>query len=170
MSSFLILSQEPGTAKDIQAFATKMEAKFTLFDKCDVKGKNVSPVYAFLKEMSGKVNLLHVQCFRYIYVTMSLNSIRKLSIWVYFMTLISRHSIRFTVDHDLKIFLKINHAWQYICHLAWSIFSLLLRWPCNNFRSRCGISRSFLWLRMELMLHSILTTLRHCPYPKRSRN
>ena len=80
MSSFLILSQEPGTAKDIQAFATKMEAKFTLFDKCDVKGKNVSPVYAFLKEMSGKVNLLHVQCFRYnIYFTLFQNSIRKLS-------------------------------------------------------------------------------------------
>ena len=47
--------QEPGTAKQIESFAAAKQAKFTLFEKCDVKGKNVSPVYAFLKDMSGKV-------------------------------------------------------------------------------------------------------------------
>jgi len=46
--------EEPGSPQDIQAFAAQKAAKFTIFDKCDVKGKNVSPVYAFLKEMSGK--------------------------------------------------------------------------------------------------------------------
>lgn len=49
------LFQEPGTPKDIQLFAQEMGAKFTMFDKCDVKGKSVSPVYAFLKDMTGKV-------------------------------------------------------------------------------------------------------------------
>ena len=47
--------QEPGSPKEIEKFAAAKQAKFTLFEKCDVKGKNVSPVYAFLKEMSGKV-------------------------------------------------------------------------------------------------------------------
>jgi len=46
--------QEPGTPEDIQAFAAQKAATFTMFEKCDVKGKNVSPVFAFLKEMSGK--------------------------------------------------------------------------------------------------------------------
>ncbi|KAL5263357.1 hypothetical protein ACHWQZ_G008653 [Mnemiopsis leidyi] len=45
---------EPGSPKEIEKFAAAKQAKFTLFEKCDVKGKNVSPVYAFLKEMSGK--------------------------------------------------------------------------------------------------------------------
>ncbi|KAL5263355.1 hypothetical protein ACHWQZ_G008651 [Mnemiopsis leidyi] len=46
--------EEPGSSKEIETFAAAKQATFTLFEKCDVKGENISPVYAFLKEISGK--------------------------------------------------------------------------------------------------------------------
>ena len=50
------LTQEPGSCEDIQRFAKEKKANFTMFDKCDVKGDNISPVFAFLSQMSGKVS------------------------------------------------------------------------------------------------------------------
>jgi len=47
--------QEPGSCEEISAFAAQKGANFALFDKCAVKGDHVSPVYAFLTQMTGKI-------------------------------------------------------------------------------------------------------------------
>ena len=47
--------QEPGTPQEIETFAAGKQANFTLFEKGDVKGENIIPVYAFLKMMTGEV-------------------------------------------------------------------------------------------------------------------
>jgi len=46
-------SQEPGSAKEIRAFADKFNVKFDMFEKCDVNGSNSHPVWVYLKEKQG---------------------------------------------------------------------------------------------------------------------
>ncbi len=44
------LGQEPGTSEEIQKFcSTKYNVTFPLFEKINVNGKNISPLYQFLK-------------------------------------------------------------------------------------------------------------------------
>ncbi|XBJ03800.1 hypothetical protein VPH35_022863 [Triticum aestivum] len=46
--------QEPGTNDEIVQFAcTRFKAEYPIFDKVDVNGNNVSPLYKFLKSSKG---------------------------------------------------------------------------------------------------------------------
>lgn len=46
--------QEPGTNEEIQeTVCTRFKAEFPIFDKIDVNGKNVAPLYKFLKSEKG---------------------------------------------------------------------------------------------------------------------
>ncbi|CAI9117282.1 OLC1v1018641C1 [Oldenlandia corymbosa var. corymbosa] len=46
--------QEPGTNEEIQETAcTRFKAEFPIFEKIDVNGKNVDPLYKFLKSQKG---------------------------------------------------------------------------------------------------------------------
>ncbi|KAK1684596.1 hypothetical protein QYE76_045444 [Lolium multiflorum] len=46
--------QEPGTNEEIVQFAcTRFKAEYPIFDKVDVNGKEVSPLYKFLKSSKG---------------------------------------------------------------------------------------------------------------------
>ena len=48
-------SQESGTNEEIKTFCdTKYNVSFTLFDKVEVKGDNVSPLFKFLEDQSGR--------------------------------------------------------------------------------------------------------------------
>ncbi|EPS69115.1 glutathione peroxidase, partial [Genlisea aurea] len=47
-------SQEPGTNEQIQQFAcTRFKAEYPIFDKIDVNGSNVAPIYKYLKSAKG---------------------------------------------------------------------------------------------------------------------
>ena len=47
------LKQEPGDAEEIQSFCKlKYDTSFPLFEKIDVKGKNISPLYVFLTDQA----------------------------------------------------------------------------------------------------------------------
>ncbi|GAB4856859.1 Probable phospholipid hydroperoxide glutathione peroxidase [Ancistrocladus abbreviatus] len=49
-------SQEPGTNEQIAEFAcTRFKAEFPIFDKVEVNGNNVAPVYKFLKSSKGSL-------------------------------------------------------------------------------------------------------------------
>ena len=43
-------AQEPGTNKEVQAFARAKGAKFPVFSKIDVNGPTTDPLFAFLKD------------------------------------------------------------------------------------------------------------------------
>jgi len=46
--------QEPGSNKDIKEFVASKGAKFTVFDKIEVNGKNAHPLFLYLrKELKG---------------------------------------------------------------------------------------------------------------------
>ncbi|XP_074587993.1 putative phospholipid hydroperoxide glutathione peroxidase isoform X1 [Curcuma longa] len=46
--------QEPGSNEEIVQFAcTRFKAEYPIFDKVDVNGENVAPVYKFLKSSKG---------------------------------------------------------------------------------------------------------------------
>ncbi|XP_010261610.1 PREDICTED: probable glutathione peroxidase 2 isoform X2 [Nelumbo nucifera] len=48
--------QEPGNNDEIQEFAcTIYKAEFPIFDKVEVNGNNVSPIYTFLKSQKGGI-------------------------------------------------------------------------------------------------------------------
>ena len=48
------LCQEPGTAKEIKAFAANHGVEFDLFAKIDVNGSHAHPLYRFLKSRVHK--------------------------------------------------------------------------------------------------------------------
>uniref|UniRef100_A0ACD5Z5L3 Uncharacterized protein n=1 Tax=Avena sativa TaxID=4498 RepID=A0ACD5Z5L3_AVESA len=48
--------QEPGTNEEIVQFAcTRFKAEYPIFDKVDVNGDNVAPIYKFLKNSKGSL-------------------------------------------------------------------------------------------------------------------
>ncbi|CAM0944648.1 unnamed protein product [Alopecurus aequalis] len=48
--------QEPGTNEEIVQFAcTRFKAEYPIFDKVDVNGDNVAPIYKFLKTSKGSI-------------------------------------------------------------------------------------------------------------------
>ncbi|KQK00667.1 probable phospholipid hydroperoxide glutathione peroxidase [Brachypodium distachyon] len=48
--------QEPGTNEEIVQFAcTRFKAEYPIFDKVDVNGENVAPIYKFLKSSKGSI-------------------------------------------------------------------------------------------------------------------
>lgn len=46
--------QEPGSSKEIKAFASRQGATFPLMAKIDVNGVGQSPLFAFLKQNQGE--------------------------------------------------------------------------------------------------------------------
>nr|XP_029117877.1 probable phospholipid hydroperoxide glutathione peroxidase isoform X2 [Elaeis guineensis] len=49
-------AQEPGTKEQILEFAcTRFKAEYPIFDKVDVNGNNVAPIYKFLKSRKGSL-------------------------------------------------------------------------------------------------------------------
>lgn len=47
--------QEPGSSSDICSFVAKKNVKFDMFEKIDVNGDNVHPLYVYLKHKQGGV-------------------------------------------------------------------------------------------------------------------
>ena len=45
--------QEPGTPEEIVCFARSKNAKFDMFEKIDVNGKNAHPLWKYLKYKQG---------------------------------------------------------------------------------------------------------------------
>jgi len=45
--------QEPGTPEEIVCFAKSKNAKFDMFEKIDVNGKNAHPLWKYLKYKQG---------------------------------------------------------------------------------------------------------------------
>ena len=45
--------QEPGTEKEIKAFAGRYGAKFPMFSKIEVNGDGAHPLYKYMKDAQG---------------------------------------------------------------------------------------------------------------------